>query len=130
VSAAAFTCAVCGAVAGVVRTLPAGEPVRADGPPQLREQQTDGVVVEGFLGTCWRTAGAEDYELVGRLLDAPEPDPRALRRVHPELAPFYCPDCGCSYCAGHWALEVLRDEGFYDCTYGTCPRGHRHKVDD
>jgi hypothetical protein len=25
---------------------------------------------------------------------------------------------------------VLFDEGFYDCTMGTCPVGHRHMLDD
>lgn len=45
----------------------------------------------------------------------------------------YCPDCGMIYCKDHWVMEVKYDEdfpGFYDCTYGTCPRGHRRMIDD
>ncbi len=39
-------------------------------------------------------------------------------------ASFYCPDCGASYCKDHWQQQVEFDDGFYDCTYGTCPQGH------
>jgi hypothetical protein len=24
----------------------------------------------------------------------------------------------------------LFDDGFYDCTMGTCPNGHKHMIDD
>lgn len=47
-----------------------------------------------------------------------------------ELAPFWCPDCEQAYCHRHWTTEVVMDEGFYDCTYGTCPQGHRVMIDD
>jgi hypothetical protein len=29
-----------------------------------------------------------------------------------------------------WNTYVLFDEGFYDCTMGTCPAGRRHMIDD
>jgi hypothetical protein len=44
--------------------------------------------------------------------------------------PFYCPDCELNYCSKDWDTYVLFDEGFYDCTMGTCPNGHQHTLDD
>jgi hypothetical protein len=61
-------------------------------------------------------------------------DDGRLRRVH-ELVPDegvdgYCPECDRIYCGEHYRLEETFDEGFYDCTYGTCPEGHRRMLDD
>ena len=45
----------------------------------------------------------------------------------------YCPECDKVYCADHMKMEVVMDEddpAFYDCTYGTCPKGHRRMIDD
>jgi hypothetical protein len=30
----------------------------------------------------------------------------------------------------HYQLVTEYDDGFYDCTRGTCPEGHRRMVDD
>ena len=42
----------------------------------------------------------------------------------------YCPECDRIYCRSHYNVLVQWDEGFYDCSYGTCPQGHRRLVDD
>jgi hypothetical protein len=45
----------------------------------------------------------------------------------------YCPECDKAYCGDHIKQEVVMDDedpGFYDCTYGTCPKGHRRMIDD
>ncbi len=42
----------------------------------------------------------------------------------------YCPECDTIYCATHYTPEEEWDEGFYDCTYGTCPEGHRRIIHD
>jgi ssDNA-binding Zn-finger/Zn-ribbon topoisomerase 1 len=45
----------------------------------------------------------------------------------------YCPECDKVYCREHMKMEVVMDEeapSFYDCTYGTCPKGHRRMIDD
>jgi len=42
----------------------------------------------------------------------------------------YCPTCGKIYCARHYQTREEYDEGFYDCTWGTCPRGHKRIIDD
>jgi hypothetical protein len=64
------------------------------------------------------------------ILDGDQPDPADLRRIDWELAPFYCPERERNYCRSDWHTFVLLDEGFYDCTMGTCPAGHRRMVDD
>lgn len=59
---------------------------------------------------------------------------RALYEYNSEWASFYCPQCAGAYCREHWRLEMQFDDdglpGWYDCTYGTCPVGHRRIVDD
>ena len=42
----------------------------------------------------------------------------------------YCPECDKVYCDDHVRKEIEWDDGFYDCTYGTCPEGHRRIIDD
>ncbi len=42
----------------------------------------------------------------------------------------YCPTCDKIYCRRHYNAGEVYDEGFYDCTYGTCPHGHRRMIDD
>lgn len=42
----------------------------------------------------------------------------------------YCPECDRIYCRSHYNVQEEWDEGFYDCSYGVCPQGHRRLVDD
>lgn len=43
----------------------------------------------------------------------------------------YCPQCDKTYCKDHYTLfEVRDDDGMYDKTLATCPKGHERKVDD
>lgn len=42
----------------------------------------------------------------------------------------YCPECDKIYCREHYNARVEWDDGFYDCTMGTCPRGHERLIDD
>ncbi|HEY6970738.1 MAG TPA: hypothetical protein VJA94_16125 [Candidatus Angelobacter sp.] len=42
----------------------------------------------------------------------------------------YCPNCDKIYCRTHYNVIEQFDDGFYDCAYGTCPQGHRRKIDD
>jgi hypothetical protein len=114
----------------VVRAVAAGGVIDM-GPPLGRQvQERHGIVVDYFGGTAWKLADAATYELVRGILSGRDPDPAALRRIDWELAPFYCPECGRNYCRADWDTVALFDEGFYECTMGTCPGGHRHMVDD
>lgn len=42
----------------------------------------------------------------------------------------YCPECDKLYCWEHYDAKEEYDDGFYDCTYGECPKGHRRMIDD
>ena len=105
---AVFPCAVCGEDATTVE-------LGSDG--ALRVDGTASVLTA-------RRAG--DRGLRQAILDG---DAWALYRIRHEYAPCYCPDCGSSYCAKHWRLdERLKGDWWYDCTYGTCPHGHRRVI--
>ena len=54
-----------------------------------------------------------------------------MRKHHSyEGVDAYCPECDKIYCWNHYKLEEEWEEGFYDCTYGECPEGHRRMIDD
>jgi hypothetical protein len=54
-----------------------------------------------------------------------------LEGRHGDLAAFRCRLCGEVYCERCWSVgEPLFEDGFYDCTPATCPRGHEQTVDD
>jgi hypothetical protein len=42
----------------------------------------------------------------------------------------YCPNCDRIYCRTHYNVSEEWDEGFYDFSYGTCPKGHKRIIDD
>lgn len=42
----------------------------------------------------------------------------------------YCPECDKIYCWEHYNAKEEYDDGFYDCTYGECPKGHKRMIDD
>ena len=42
----------------------------------------------------------------------------------------YCPKCDKVYCEDHYDLREVFDQGFYDCTYGTCPQDHERIIHD
>jgi hypothetical protein len=127
---ACFRCAACGEVAAVVRAVPADVPADMGPPLGSQSHHRDGIVVDYFGGTAWKVAEADTYGAVRAILDAEEPDLAELRRIDWELAPFYCPECEQAYCRADWDSYVVFDEGFYDCTVGKCPAGHRHTIDD
>jgi hypothetical protein len=59
--------------------------------------------------------------------------PLSLYQIHSEYAPFFCPDCAKNYCKDCWRMTPIFDEdfpGWYDCTEGYCPQGHRRILDD
>ena len=54
-----------------------------------------------------------------------------MRKYHSyEGLDVYCPECDKVYCWNHYKIEEEWDEGFYDCTYGECPEGHKRMIDD
>jgi hypothetical protein len=126
--AAAFACAKCGGLAGIVRLVPAGD--AADMGPQIGEEVhgADGVAIEGWLVNSWQRVTRITWRNVLAVLAAAEPDARGLHAIHCELAPFWCRARQCCYCPSHWETTVFMDEGFYDYMEGICPAGHRQNV--
>ena len=116
IAAAEYTCALCGAVAGRVEVVPS---------PTTPGNR---LVLSVFF-SVWQQASPEaTYSAAADALRGG--DPRALWTLNAEWAPFYCPECNACYCRDHWRQWMEFDEGFYDCTYGTCPRGHTRMLDD
>lgn len=129
-AAASFRCAACGEIAGVVKVTRAGTTVDMGPPLGPQTCDRDAIVVDYFLGTASKLADAATVDAVQQIITSDAPDPAALRRIDWELAPFYCPQCALNYCQADWDTFPVFDEGFYDCTIGICPSGHRHTVDD
>jgi len=120
--AAKFWCALCGAVAATVTLLP---PDPAAGSEFERAWR---LTVEG--GPVPMTVGP--VRDVNRVIEGLRwQDSAVLAGVDAEYANFRCPACGENYCRDHWVDVIPEiDEGFYDATFGTCPRGHRVMLDD
>lgn len=48
-----------------------------------------------------------------------------------DAARIYCRHCQLLYCWDDWNnKERIYDEGYYDCTRGVCPQGHKGVIDD
>lgn len=107
-----FRCWACGGPAATVE-IAAGDELR----------------VESFLGRLSVPGGATPAVRAA----ASAGDAAALRAADPAAFGFVCPDCRACYCGRHWVKQAQFDPdfpGWYDCTYGTCPAGHRHLLDD
>lgn len=128
--AASFRCAECGVMAAVVKVVRKGGDTGIGPPPGREASDRDAIVVDCFLGTHAMSADAETADAIQAILGTDTPDPSALRQAGWEIAPFWCPDCGLSYCTADWRPFPVFDDGFYDRTIGICPNSHRHTIDD
>jgi hypothetical protein len=123
---AVFPCSLCGEIAATVTLIPKN----TDHPDVLNADAAT-LVLADFIG--------KTQEQVGEQREAPlrdaivEKDAKRLYEVEHLWAPFYCHQCQRSFCIKHWVVLPQFDEdfpGFYDCSIGTCPQGHRRKIDD
>jgi hypothetical protein len=124
---ATFPCAICGEQAGAVAFVPKGvsHPQTAPMGPA-----TNRIAVEGVTGALSQVISRHPRRVASAVEAA---DARALWQIDPLWAPFYCPDCGCSYCSQHWSTEVVFADdypGWYEHTTGRCPEGHTRLLDD
>ena len=116
-----FNCALCGHPAGRVVYYPRGA-------PGGHSEGTPSIAVWGVVG---RMGFGVSLKRVGRLVAAVRAlDAAEIHAIRWEWTPFWCPDCEWSYCDHHWRLDQRFEGPFYDCTYGTCPEGHRVVLDD
>jgi hypothetical protein len=91
------------------------------------------LVIDGVVGQTTTWLSQEQARWLEEILKSGQARP--LFDWNDEWASFYCAECARVYCRKHWETEVVFDDdpampGWYDCTYGTCPKGHRRIVDD
>jgi hypothetical protein len=102
------TCSVCGEEAGSLLV-------------------EDGLLVrDSFTSRLTQGASERVLELVR------DRDVAGLYAYDRELTPFWCPDCGRSYCGNHWRTNNVFDDetSGLDCIRGTCPEGHERMLED
>jgi len=122
---ATFHCHECSEVAAEIVFIPRGvDDARASRLPINHDR----LVVSEFIGVVYAVVQSSSAEVVKALKDV---DPFRLYEIDHEWAPFYCAHCRHSYCANHWrGLPSFEEGGWYDCTYGYCPSGHKRIIDD
>lgn len=134
---AAIPCgfAGCGQTAAVVELIPKGA-VYADGRKDILHELDSGFSGRGtfrvrdFLRHANYSVAVADYEAVATVVCGETDDvAAALYRRDKEYAPFFCAECGYSYCGTHWKLNPVFDECGFDYYTGCCPVGHRKFID-
>ena len=125
---AIFRCDFCGESAATVEFVAKGVPH----PNALLNDAGAGtIIISGFYGLHREVVMHRHFGVIMALIEC---NPRPLYAVDELWAPFYCPECDRSYCIKHWDIVLKFDNdfmpGWYDCSYGTCPKGHKRMVDD
>jgi hypothetical protein len=122
-----LTCSLCGQTAVVVRVGTRDDWADKDGTEYL---QYRGITHEPMPGL-----DAKHGERIFPWLE--KGDLAAIHAYFKEIdvrmeegIDAYCPECDAIYCWTHFNPYQEFDDGFYDCTWGTCPQGHRRILDD
>lgn len=102
--------------AAKVVLVPRGVPY----PGGLNAYGSAGTLLIDFDGQVSDAVMPEDFMSLKKILE--QNDPAMLYGFHAFWAPFFCPECQESYCLESWNMDV---DG-----YGTCPRGHKRKMED
>lgn len=130
----AFRCESCGARAATIAVAPqgvafAGEPPLSAGAAQALFSSPRLAVLD-FLGNrAWPVSTETGDRVIAALRQDP-PNAELIGAVNREYAPFFCTRCSLSYCETHWSVQRVFDERGYDYSDGTCPQGHRARVDE
>jgi hypothetical protein len=89
----------------------------------------EGLRRKGFMGEVTKFGEADELRRILEMIRAG--DFAAARGADADFVAFHCRKCKCCYCERCWRIGPPQfDEGFYDCTSGTCPKGHEQIVDD
>lgn len=115
----------CGAQAGAVQLVAAGQPFDMGRPLGTARQASSGLVVKAFGTTSWYSIRhPATLSRIQREVDSQRPDPSAFAAVDRHCLPFYCSRCGLNYCKAGWTgFPYLRDDGYY---LTDIPRPHDH----
>lgn len=124
VAEATFFCAICSNEAIVLKLFTLDKEKAGE-----RYADTAGILQRtGFLGFV---EGLIKQDIFPDLFEAVKNgDAKNLRKMNSEYTACYCFQCQANYCIKHYRTFIEFDEGFYDCTYGTCPNGHQNIIDD
>lgn len=118
-----LACSRCGRAAAEIALLPVDVPGPGPLADRDRMERTD------FLGTVTKFGRYAD--LLGFFEQLARGDFASARGVDADFVAFHCWECGRVYCDQCWGgRRMTFDEGFYDCTYATCPEGHEQIIDD
>ena len=103
--------------------------VRCSGDAARFSLLSNGLRRTGFIGEVTKFGEAEHLR---RLLEmVRSADFASARGADADFVAFHCRTCNRSYCDRCWHIGPPEfDDGFYDCTRGTCPEGHEQTVDD
>ena len=89
----------------------------------------NGVRRTGFMGEVTKFGDAEELHRLAEMIRSA--DFASARGADADFVAFHCRACNRSYCDRCWRIGPPEfDDGFYDCTNGTCPEGHEQTVDD
>jgi len=86
------------------------------------------LVCQSFMGTASSLLSADGSAQIWSAIS--NHDDQAIFAFNSELAPWWCPQCRASYCSRCISTLTRYDDGFYDCTDGTCPKGHTRTLWD
>jgi hypothetical protein len=135
---ATYLCGACGLVASTVTLVSPGQPdprLTPEGPGVHPGSST----LLGSIFPRWASLSIDGGPVSITIAPVPADevaaalvagDAAALFAVDSELAPFWCPACGASYCREHYRSFDVYDEGFFDCIRGVCPKGHERTLED
>lgn len=92
------------------------------------------IAQRGFLGEFFAAVlGRQNAsaELFAEIRDLARKDLSALYALDSDFFGFICRRCGAAYCRECWKnVYPVFDDGYYDETRGTCPRGHEQMLQD
>jgi hypothetical protein len=121
-----FFCNVCQKSAATLKLIPPNSIL-----PEAFHSTTDWTWrIENFIGNSSIRLDEETANKALSIMESGKIKHLSGKTSWYDWAPFFCRDCEVSYCSDHWQKEVRFDDGFYDDTRGTCPKGHQCLLDD
>lgn len=118
-----YRCSICTALAAAVSLIPS-----ISTNPASPQDDSVFLTVIGILYVSREIKGDNPISQARAAIISANPS--RLYKMDQEFVPFYCPYCMATYCTHHLRVEDVEDDGFYDATYATCPKGHRRMIMD
>ena len=131
-----FVCEICGEEVGRLEVAPDRVPLPFMVGPEGHQGDLDdgvGTRIQWTYHGLWvrRRNDAESRRAV-KLLEKGAPG--LVKRIDPDLIPYFCRQCACWYCSKHWTMRVEYEDDEpgnpyrTSIHYGSCPKGHRREL--